>query len=445
MTTTGDAYTRVARILYLSLGLGGTAFALLDVAPAREQFPVLNPIWGLSAFGLLAGLPAVIGILARFAPLRLLHRLAIAEGAVFVAVLMTWLPMMTGPLPGNGTPWTNMLVTVAAAGVSMAVRPGFSWAYAVLVSVLGGLLRYTASPAVGVTVAVLDGSYILLMNAIFVALILSTRSAAARLDAAAERARDAAASHAAAEARGQQRARIDALIHDHVLSLLLMASREGSPRAVIRSLAHSTGAALRNAAPAPGETVTMSEFVARLRSAITALDSEVPFEARLTDVAAASSPTPFTARAEPTVLGDGGVPRRAAARSAGQSSGADEPVLPVSAADALVEAATEALRNSLRHAAGDAAQPVARSVQVSTGRGAVTVRVSDNGRGFALRRVAPERLGVRVSILGRMTALRGGTADIHSARSADAAADTATGTAVGTVVTLTWHGEEGTA
>jgi signal transduction histidine kinase len=89
------------------------------------------------------------------------------------------------------------------------------------------------------------------------------------------------------------------------------------------------------------------------------------------------------------------------------------------------------VRNSLLHA-GDADSTVAvsRVVTVSSPGDGVEIVVRDDGRGFNSRRIPPERLGVRVSILNRMATLPGGWADIESSRG------------FGTRVSLVWSPEE---
>jgi signal transduction histidine kinase len=93
---------------------------------------------------------------------------------------------------------------------------------------------------------------------------------------------------------------------------------------------------------------------------------------------------------------------------------------------AIVAAAAEAVRNSVRHGRADGAPPTV-TVAVHPGRepGAVRVEVRDDGRGFRPEAVPPGRLGLRVSVLGRMRAV-GGRADVVS------------GPGLGTAVVLSW-------
>jgi hypothetical protein len=107
----------------------------------------------------------------------------------------------------------------------------------------------------------------------------------------------------------------------------------------------------------------------------------------------------------------------------------DAPV-PAAVVAALAEATGEALRNSVIHAGG-VDDAVVRSLDVAIRDGEVWVSVSDDGRGFTPKTVPARRLGLAVSIHGRMNALPGGGARVTSAPGA------------GTTVELWWRAEDG--
>ncbi|MFT7867480.1 MULTISPECIES: sensor histidine kinase [Amycolatopsis] len=96
------------------------------------------------------------------------------------------------------------------------------------------------------------------------------------------------------------------------------------------------------------------------------------------------------------------------------------PLVPASAALAVVRAAEEALRNAERHSGADSV-----AVHLGPAPGGVTLTVSDDGAGFDLAKVPASRRGVRGSVVERMRAA-GGTAEITSRPGA------------GTTVTLRW-------
>ena len=80
---------------------------------------------------------------------------------------------------------------------------------------------------------------------------------------------------------------------------------------------------------------------------------------------------------------------------------------------ALTEATAEALRNSVLHADPDD-RAANRAVHVHLDDGGIAVLVLDDGIGFDKRAVPATRLGVSVSIIGRMRGLPGGYAAIES-------------------------------
>jgi signal transduction histidine kinase len=96
------------------------------------------------------------------------------------------------------------------------------------------------------------------------------------------------------------------------------------------------------------------------------------------------------------------------------------PLVPASAALALMRATGEALRNAERHSGADAV-----AVCLGPAHGGVTVTVTDDGAGFAPAAVPLLRRGIRGSVVERMRAA-GGTAEITSRPGA------------GTTVTLKW-------
>jgi signal transduction histidine kinase len=97
--------------------------------------------------------------------------------------------------------------------------------------------------------------------------------------------------------------------------------------------------------------------------------------------------------------------------------------IPLAASRALIQATAEAVRNSAIHASGTSEV----SVQFSNDPfvQSVVIQISDNGPGFDLAAVAPQRLGIRVSIIKRMQDICG-----------EAVIDSRLG--AGTRVRLTW-------
>ncbi|MGT2425270.1 sensor histidine kinase [Amnibacterium kyonggiense] len=220
-------------------------------------------------------------------------------------------------------------------------------------------------------VPVQDGGYTALFAAIFAALAVGAVRAGRSVDAATADAMAATLEARDERIRSDERARVNGLVHDHVLTTLLVAARTPGPTA---TLAADAGEALRRLGrlAAPGSTddpLHSEELLDRVRAQLTAIapDAAFGFEGERT--------APITSRA----------------------------------AEALVGATGEALRNSRRHAGPTAAVEVHVVLQEDR----VEVFVVDDGDGFVRSDVPDDRLGILTSIEGRMRQV-GGTAAVRS-------------------------------
>jgi signal transduction histidine kinase len=167
-----------------------------------------------------------------------------------------------------------------------------------------------------------------------------------------------------AHIRETQRAEIAAHLHDSVLqTLALIQNRAGASSEVAR-LARAQERELRDWLFA-GTTPSGNDLASELRDAAAAIELDYP------------------ARLELVVVGE--------------SAEAANP--------ALLAAAREAMVNAARHAGGEV------SVYLEFSAGVADVFVRDRGPGFDIDALPADRLGVRESIVGRMTRV-GGTATV---------------------------------
>ena len=167
----------------------------------------------------------------------------------------------------------------------------------------------------------------------------------------------------AGRVREEQRAEIAAHLHDSVLqTLALIQNRAGASSEVAR-LARAQERELRDWLFA-GSTPSATDLVTELRDIAAAIELEYP--ARL-DVVTVGEP------------------------------GFNNP--------SLIAAAREAMLNAARHAGGDV------SVYIESSASTIDVFVRDRGPGVDLDSLPDDRLGVRESIIGRMTRV-GGTATV---------------------------------
>jgi signal transduction histidine kinase len=165
--------------------------------------------------------------------------------------------------------------------------------------------------------------------------------------------------------RDEQRAEIAAHLHDSVLqTLALIQNRAGASSEVAR-IARAQERELRDWLFA-GDAPAPADLAAELRGVAAAIELDYPVRIEVVTVGES---------------GDG-------------------------ASGALVAAAREALLNAARHAGGEV------SVYIETAPGAVDVFVRDRGPGVALDALPSDRLGIRESIIGRMTRA-GGAASVR--------------------------------
>ncbi|RJT92606.1 hypothetical protein D6T64_00095, partial [Cryobacterium melibiosiphilum] len=407
----GGASERTTRLLYRAIGIGGLFFAIMSVPPFLSQVhrPHINA--AVAAWILVVGIPVVVAVLAQRAPLKLLRTLSIVEAVTYLFVLGFWMLVRAAPLgSSNDTPWILSLAGIAVVIVAIGSRSSVAWAYTITACVMSGIVRgFTTNEPRGVLVGVESGLYLLLLMSIFVGLTMATRRRAISIDLAAQAVRQVESARVAEIARKRERLTIDALVHDSVLSTLLIAGLGRAERAAISRQAQASLAELDALRHQSGPvTVSGAEFADRLVVLVTDLAPGATLRVALPDTM----------------------------------------TLPTDAATALLGAVGEALRNSMASAGGPMRASVARRVELTAlggsgvgsvgsgggvsggGRlgsvgsgggdsgsgdaGGLRLIVHDDGVGFNRQAVAAGRLGVAQSILGRMHALPGGHAAVRS-------------------------------
>ncbi|WP_435738832.1 PspC domain-containing protein [Cellulosimicrobium sp. PMB13] len=201
----------------------------------------------------------------------------------------------------------------------------------------------------------------------------------------------------AARAREAERADIAAHLHDSVLQTLALIRARATDADTVARLARAQERELRewlyDDRPSPG-----TSLAAELRALVAEVEDErVGRRAEALGSPGSGAPD-----------GSGG--------SAGSADAAGPVVVdlvvvgdcvPTQETAALLQATREALVNAVAHGAPP------YSVYLEVSASAVEVFVRDRGNGFRMQDVAPDRFGVRESILGRVQR-RGGTAEIIS-------------------------------
>ncbi len=373
-----DAITyRIARITFFLNAL----LLLPALAGARSQL-VSAPDWWAAISAVVLGVTIVV-LLNPGAAARLRDPLWAVFPVLWAAASIAW--TLLTPRNGAGpaeVPWTWTLspLAITVAALRWRLVP------AVAIGIAPPVVALLAEPVLGygLTPALASDSALHLANVFFAVLVVGARDhllntwRTTRAVAAKEQ------QIVLTNALRAERDRLTALVHDHVLATLTVA---GQNAAADPELAHAAAQSRELLITRRGESLTDVEVAG---------DDVVQ---RLADLCRANHVT-FAVTGSP-----------------------QETVLPGPTAQALLAATAQAIQNSSTHAGADARCQV--SAHLSAPR--VEVTVSDTGRGFDPAAIPSDRLGVRTSILARMEAEPGGSAQVHSE------------IGVGTTVTLSWQ------
>ncbi len=382
--------TRMERIITLVVGFGCLALGAQAFFAAVGSSSGDSAVWHVVLMSV-----TFVPLAAMLLACGLGRGVALFAGTFAVAyagVLMVWPIATTGShLPADQEPWIFYLVSVATVSTVLAFPIALQIAWTALLPPLFGVVRLIQgnfAPGLWIGVS-LDVSFSLVLGGVLVALVWTFRSVAAGVDDARARAVSTYAAAAAADAAEQERVAVAGLMHDSVLAALIAAARADTVRE--RQLA-----------------------VAMAREALTRLANSDSSDEEGSD--------------EPVTVGGIASELQRVARDLGvvlvvnRDAADGAPAVRGRVARALVLAAAQAVANSVQHADAKGLQ----AVVARTGEAGLSVVVRDRGPGFDLDTVAPDRLGIRGSIIARLAAV-GGHADIASG-------------AGGTTVTLTWGG-----
>ncbi len=331
--------------------------------------------WWWNAVLLSALAISIGGLVIRAARQRPIRGFAAAHaGVILVAVAIEiWL----GPPRADHAPW--LWAATGVAIVCAAVAGGLRWAigYGLALAVTWALLRASPSGgAMGTRLATCDGIFLFVggvgVAAVAVGMIRAARQADA-LAAAVIRRETAASVGAAVTA---ERDRLDRIVHDDVLTALAVAANaddddDAATTSSVRALAAAT---LRRIDTMATTTIPDGEIAGGL----------------------------WLQLAEETARN---VTPRVDFHSE-MSPSSESATLPAAVVEALVAAMREALRNAIAHA--DASRITATcTLEGSAELIAAHVVVCDDGIGFEPSQVEPDRLGMRASMLSRMTSIGG--------------------------------------
>ena len=349
----------------------GRVYAIALVAITSEalvngfsQIGYLNqPVFFVSAFLLCA---TVIGIVGSqwLVPshsdfwVRTLALLALA-------LLVTWpLHFDTSQVVSPGfQPWIWWPLGIAAIAAGTTFRFAIGVAYLVLVALLWPALKiFGFAGNEDVLLATQEAFHLFVFSSVLIALVLALRWEAGKTDSANQVAIASVVESARVEAVELERSRLDALVHDSVLTTLLIAARAESSdqKEAASKAAQDAIAKLRNANDTkqkPGQLTLTSFFKALEARILEAAPDFVVSVDRLNDLP-----------------------------------------IPSDVAQALTESTLQAVDNSLKHA-GTATD---RSVRLRGHKSGLKIVITDNGKGFRPSQVPKDRMGISSSIVARV-------------------------------------------
>ncbi|MEU1544409.1 ATP-binding protein [Nocardia sp. NPDC005745] len=386
------AADRILRRFGLAIGIAGVIAAVVELPEIADQSRFVPVRWTVVEVVLAFGLFPVLAIVSVGMSRRMIQRVAGAAAVSFLAAMaVVPLAYAVPDAEGAASVWLYRVLALGVLAAVLAWRPPLAVAYLVVGAAFSALANLVVRET---TALALLGDFARAagLSALFLWCVIYARAAAARVDRESAIESSRAAAVAGAAARERERARFAALIHDAVLSTLLDASRAGTESPVLRRQAERTLEQLDECRVAGYEPdrLDAQSAIGFLRSAVHEVNPGIR----------------FTTRRWP---------------------GFDDLHLPVDAASTIAAALAEAVRNSLRHATV-AGREVRRTVTVTISAGGIRVVFRDDGAGFDLSEVPVDRLGISVSILGRMRQLAGGAGFVESEPGE------------GTTVTLVWGG-----
>ena len=294
----------------------------------------------------------------------------VAHGAVVMLLMVTWPLQHThiNEVPLEHKPWLWWATGIASMAIGFHIPKWWAWAYmAAMPAVWFWIRTQPSGGSASLGEAVQETAFAALFPATVVALAQLLRSSAARVDQATIIATDAAAERARLDAVERERSRIDALVHDSVLTTLIVAANaqneEQQKAAKLSAELALNRLATAGADVSSNQTISVLSFFQALGESILRIDPRC-------DVSA---------------------------------SGATAHPLSPEVVAALTDATAQALSDSLTHAGRKAT----RKVRLKANEREIKIVVTDDGVGFRPSRVPKNRLGLRISIIDRVEAIGG--------------------------------------
>ncbi|MBT8162580.1 MULTISPECIES: sensor histidine kinase [Arthrobacter] len=368
------AETVIAR----SIAVFAIAVSARAVGDLVVEMPSTALWWGI-VFG--GGIAFSLTVILAAAIRGSLARSAMGSFAALVAVGLTLWPL-GHPGPETGPPWLWHFLMLGTTCLAGATGPWTASMYAIATATMFALVRATPSGgAAWAEVAVQDAAYAAIVGIALSVAIQAMRLGARQSDSAEEEAVEAYQESASARADLAERHRLAALLHDTVMTALVLVARTGRA---------ATLAERSSASKAAAEGLRQLEGYAVGQLAVDPVPaSEIPARLQTISENTAFLPVDIYSQVPPDA----------------------DVIVPGIVASAIIEATYTAVDNASRHSGANA---VRINVSLLAAPGRLRVEIADNGRGFDPDGVSQRRLGIRLSMVQRMSDV-GGVASVVSA------------------------------
>jgi signal transduction histidine kinase len=333
------------------------------------QLRFLNPIVFFVSAGVLV--TAVLGVVVATWILPAKTNFWLRSVAIVALALISTWPLhfdVTQATPTGFQPWIWWPLGIAAIAAGTTFRFGIGVLYLLFMTISWPILKVSGYGGSGqLLLGGQEALHLFVFSAVLTAMVLALRWEAGKTDAANQQAISSAVESARVDAAEIERSRLDALVHDSVLTTLLVAANAQTDQQ--RSLAAKSAveaiAKLKTARSEESKStqLTLASFFHALELRIKQASPE--FQVSLTRMS-------------------------------------DLPI-PSSIAEALTEATLQAVDNSLKHAAS----ATERVVRLKGQKSGLKIVVSDNGKGFRPSQVPKDRIGIASSIVARVTNVGG--------------------------------------
>ena len=356
----------VNRVVILMARIYAIAMLIAAVEVAINifgQLPLLDPIFGYGAIAI-----SVVAHVALTWTAFSTDRPEIGQrvhALTSLGLLVTW-PLQvsdSASLPEFFQPWIWWVIGGAAIAGALSLRWFISVPLLFASPIVWFFLHQTPEGGNATALrSIQDSFYIFLISTAFALILWLLRYTAQQADEANQNLATALAKQAATDAAEKERSRVGALIHDRVLTALIVASKANTKEEITQAK-KLAGAALTSL----GQTKLGGQSAKEI--------SLVSFFASVEELVRQAAPEFKISVAE-----------------------TNDFLIPVEVADAFTEATLQAATNTQQHAKS----ATERDLFLRGNRTGFKVVVRDDGPGFRPGRVPKTRLGLRMSIIGRV-------------------------------------------